>query len=225
MITQKFPYQKLVRVNINGVRHYQTPSGSKTISVTTILDKTKPEEERQALLNWKNRVGREKALEVLAESSGRGTRLHKYLEDYVLEGTLKDPGANPYSKQSHRMARKIIDSELVHIDEYYGSEVQLWYDGLFSGTTDLVARYKGELVILDYKTSNHMKDPSWITGYRLQLCAYILGHNFLFDTNIRHGIILMVTPDLQFQKFEVTTDDFDYWSNLWWDRVEQYYRV
>ena len=32
---------------------------------------------------WRKRVGEKKAQEVVTEAAGVGTRMHKYLEDYV----------------------------------------------------------------------------------------------------------------------------------------------
>ena len=51
------------RVEIDGKRRYATPDGEKLPSVTTILDATKSEESKQALQNWRNRVGVQKAKE------------------------------------------------------------------------------------------------------------------------------------------------------------------
>ena len=52
------------RVEIDGKRRYATPDGEKLPSVTTILDATKSEESKQALQNWRNRVGHQKAKEI-----------------------------------------------------------------------------------------------------------------------------------------------------------------
>ena len=54
----------------------------------TILDKTNPKEKREALANWKKRVGEQKAQEIVTEASGRGNSMHKYLEDYILNSEL-----------------------------------------------------------------------------------------------------------------------------------------
>ncbi len=83
MITQKFTYEPLYRETINGSRKYATPDGEKLPSVTTILDFTKSEESKQALQNWRKRVGVQKAQEITTEAAGRGTRMHKWIEDYI----------------------------------------------------------------------------------------------------------------------------------------------
>ena len=118
MITEKYNYRALTRKQVDGKRLYSTPDGNAVPSVTTILDKTKSEEKKQALRNWKKRVGEAKAQEIVTEAAGRGTRMHKWLEDYCLVDEIKQPGSNPFSKQSHRMAEVVIEQGLCNVDEY-----------------------------------------------------------------------------------------------------------
>ena len=47
----KYNYEAMSRVEIDGKRRYATPDGEKLPSVTTILDATKSEESKQALQN------------------------------------------------------------------------------------------------------------------------------------------------------------------------------
>jgi genome maintenance exonuclease 1 len=78
----RFDYQPLNRVTEDGRRLYDTPGG-KLPSVTTVLEKTKPEEKKQALQEWRNRVGHAQAQAITTEAANRGTRMHTYLEHYV----------------------------------------------------------------------------------------------------------------------------------------------
>ena len=41
MLTERYNYQPLERVSIEGSRHYQTPNGEPLPSVTTVLDALK----------------------------------------------------------------------------------------------------------------------------------------------------------------------------------------
>jgi len=95
MIIQKYNYAPLSRTTIEGKRHYCLPDGSKVPSVTTILDRTKPADQREALANWKKAVGEKKAQEIVTEAAGRGTRMHKFLEDYIKGEQLKESVTNP----------------------------------------------------------------------------------------------------------------------------------
>ena len=99
MITKQYDYKQLKRVTTEHKRLYTTPEGKAVPSVTTILDKTKSDEKRQALANWKKRVGTAQAQQITTEAASRGTRMHKYLEDYCVDGELKKPGSNPYSSR------------------------------------------------------------------------------------------------------------------------------
>ena len=69
MINHRFDYQPINRVTEDGRRLYATPDGKKLPSVTTILDRTKPEESRRALNEWKQRVGVEKAQQITTEAA------------------------------------------------------------------------------------------------------------------------------------------------------------
>ncbi len=108
MLINRYDYKPINRKTIEGKRHYATPDGNAVPSVTTILDKTKSKEKMQALNNWKKRVGEAKAQQIVTEAAGRGTRLHKWLEDYVMTGEIGEPGSNPYSQQSHKNGKSHI---------------------------------------------------------------------------------------------------------------------
>jgi genome maintenance exonuclease 1 len=157
LLTEKFNYTPINRESVEGKRLYATPDGSKVPSVTTILDKTKPAEKMKALMEWRKRVGEEKAQQITTEAASRGTRMHKYLEDYIINGQLSDPGSNPYSHQSHTMAQTIISQGLVNVNEIWGVEVGLYYPGLYAGTTDGLGLHLQDEAILDYKQTNKPK--------------------------------------------------------------------
>mgnify|MGYP003341748842 FL=1 len=125
MLKPIYDYTPLNRTTIEGKRHYALPDGSKVPSVTTILDKTKPEEKKQALANWKKRVGETKAQEITTEAANRGTRMHAYLESYVLSGDMKELPSNPYAHPSWFMAAEVILNGLKNVDEFWGVEVPL----------------------------------------------------------------------------------------------------
>jgi len=225
LLVSKYNYKPLSRDDSTGRRLYQTPDGVAVPSVTTILDKTKPAEAREALARWKKAVGEQKAQEITTEAAGRGTRMHKFLEDHIKGVALKESVTNPYAQQSLDMARKVIAEGFPKINEVWGSEVPLYFPELYAGTTDCCGIHEGDEAILDFKQTNKPKKLEWIGDYFLQLTAYALAHNEVHGTNIRKGVILMCSKDYEYQEFILEPKDFDYWTEEWCKRVEQYYRL
>jgi genome maintenance exonuclease 1 len=225
LLVSKYNYKPLSRDDSTGRRLYQTPDGTAVPSVTTILDKTKPAEAREALARWKKAVGEQKAQEITTEAAGRGTRMHKFLEDHIKGIPLKESVTNPYAQQSLDMARKVIAEGFPKINEVWGSEVPLYFPELYAGTTDCCGVHEGDEAILDFKQTNKPKKLEWIGDYFLQLTAYALAHNEVHGTNIRKGVILMCSKDYEYQEFILEPKDFDYWTEEWCKRVEQYYKI
>jgi hypothetical protein len=224
LLISKFTYTSINRESVDGRRLYATPDGFRVPSVTTILDKTKPAKDREALANWKKAVGEKKAQEIVTEAANRGTRMHTYLEDYIKGEPLRETVTNPFAQQSLDMARIVIDKGLSKVDEVWGCEVPLFFPELYAGTTDCVGVHQGDQAILDFKQTNKPKKLEWIDDYFLQLTAYALAHNEVHGTNIRKGVILMCSKDYQYQEFVLEPKDFDMWTERWCDRVSEYYK-
>lgn len=219
----KYTYLPLKKVEIDGKRRYATPDGEKLPSVTTILEATKSEESKKALQEWRNRVGHKKAQEITTEAAGRGTRMHKWIEDYIKTGSIGEPGSNPYSIQSHQMAQSIIYQGLSKCNEYWGTEVPLYFPKIYAGTTDLVGVHDGSEAIMDHKQSNKLKKKEWIDDYFIQLAAYAIAHNEVHGTKIRKGVIFMCTADNIYQEFIIEGSEFDQWTNRWYKKLEEFY--
>ena len=220
LLQPRFDYAPIQRKSLNGKRLYECPDGNAVASVTTILDSTK---DKTHLIEWRKRVGEKKAQEITTEAAGVGTRMHKYLEDYIEKGEWPDPGTNPFAQQAHGMAAQIKEQALAHVDEIWGSEVNLYFPQIYAGTTDLVGVYKGQHCIMDFKQTNKPKKAEWIEDYYLQLVAYAEAHNEVFGTNIQEGHVFMVSRDLQYQQFDIWPDKYTYWKDRWWNRVYEYY--
>jgi len=220
---KKFIYPKSQRSMILGKRHYDISSTqTKLPSVTTILSATQSEEKRQALANWKARVGDKQADFIRDSAATRGTAMHAYLEDYVLGKQRVD--LTDVGKLAGTMARKIIESGLGDLGEVWGSEVTLYYPDRYAGATDLVGLYGDQESICDYKQSNKPKRREWIGEMFLQLAAYASAHNKVYDTKITQGVILMCTPDNFFQRFIVDGQEFLDCQEAFHKKVDQYYR-
>lgn len=219
----KFKYEPLKRIDTPEGRRYATPDGNKLPSVTTILDATKSEESRQALQNWRKRVGPQKAQEITTEAAGRGTRMHKWLEDFIKTGEIGTPGSNPYSIQSHAMAQSIITQGLSKCNEYWGTEVPVYFPSIYAGTTDLCGVHDNAEAIMDHKQTNKPKKREWIDDYFVQLAAYANAHNEVHGTKIRKGVIFMCSAANEYQEFIVEGTEFDKYTDMWFKKCEQFY--
>ena len=67
----------------DGKRVYETPTGKKYPSVTTVTGLLK----REFILEWRKRVGEEVANKISSTAGRRGTRIHTLCEKYLLNET------------------------------------------------------------------------------------------------------------------------------------------
>ena len=218
---KKFKYPESIRSLINDERHYAI-GDSKLPSVTTILQATQPEEKKAILEQWKQRVGTDNAEVIKNTAANRGSIMHRILESYLLgqrHADLSDLG-----QQAGVMAQIIYDEGLKgSMNEIWGTELTLYYPGLYAGASDLAGIYEGRESIMDFKQANKPKRKEWITDYFLQLAAYATAHNQVYGTSINSGTILMCTKDNYFQKFTVSGQEFQKHMWDWLRRVDQYY--
>ena len=125
-INEKYPYKELKRTEVDGKRLYQNPYGDPVPSVTTILSATQPAEKRQALANWRKRVGKDEAQRVTTTAANRGTVMHNILEHWALgEYETYNPGNNIVHQQAKAMAQVVVDNIENDVDEIWGTEVNL----------------------------------------------------------------------------------------------------
>ena len=218
---EKFKYieGKQLTDHGTGTRVYEVV-GTKLPSVTTILGATKDQE---FLKKWKAKVGEAKAEEIKNLSSKRGTAMHKFLECYI-EGSGYDD-LTDIGVQAKPMAQKIIEIGLAPVDEWYGSEVTLYYPGLYAGSTDLVCRHNGMDTIIDFKQANKPKNKDWIEDYYLQIAAYCMAHDYVYGSQIQQGIIMVCTPDLYFQEFKFKDHELRQWKHKFLKRLDMYHEL
>ena len=217
---KRFEYPTSIRSLINDQRHYDIGT-EKLPSVTTILQATQSEEKKAILAKWKQKVGKNKAEHIKNEAANRGTIMHRIIEGYITgEGhaDLSDMG-----QAAGIMAQTIFKEGLKgSMEEVWGSEITLYYPGLYAGATDLVGIYEGRESIIDFKQSNKIKKREWIDDYFTQLAAYAMAHNHVYDTKIQSGVILMCTKDNYFQKFVVKDKEFQQYMWKWVSKVDQF---
>ena len=215
----KYTYVDSTRIEDHGTRLYDV-NGSRLPSVTTILGATK---NQQFLKEWKAKVGEQEAERIKNLSSRRGTSMHKFLEHHVL-GTGYDD-LTELGQKAKAMADKVIEVGLAPVEEYYGSEVTLYYPGLYAGSTDLVCIHNGKDTVVDFKQSNTPKRADWIEDYFMQIAAYAMAHDYVHGSNIEQGVIMVCTPDLYYQEFKVSGADLRSWKHKFLKRLDMYYEL
>ena len=218
---KKFEYPETVRGMVEGLRHYDI-NNEKLPSVTTILNQTQTAEKAEGLANWRARVGEAEATRIMDQAAQRGTAMHSILEHHILGKNRLD--LTDVGQQAHKMADVVIEKGLSHLDEIWGSEVALYYPELYAGATDLVGVYKNAESIIDFKQTNKPKRREWIEDYMIQLGAYAMAHNYVYQTKIQQGVVLMCSKDGYFQEFIVSEKEFQKYQHEWLKRVDLYYK-
>jgi hypothetical protein len=216
---KKYKYIHASSTTAHGSRTYDV-HGIRLPSVTTILDKTK----NKAYLNrWRNKVGHEEAERIKNLSSKRGTAMHKFIEKYIQESGFKD--LTPIGQEAEPMAKKIIESGLTPVTEYYGAEITVHYPGLYAGSTDLVCMHNDMETIVDFKQANRPKKKEWIEDYFLQIAAYAMAHDHIYGSSIEQGIIMVCTPDLYYQEFKFSGADLRSKKHKFLKRLDEYHEI
>ena len=218
----KFSYPKSMRSMVNGSRMYAV-NQEKLPSVTSILQATQSEEKKASLANWKARVGTVEANRIKNDASSRGTSMHAFLEKYLL-GQMNLELLEEQDNKSKKMADEIIEQGIKNkLSEIWGTEATLYYPGKYAGTCDACGVYEGQETIIDFKQSNKPKKEEWIEDYYLQLGAYSLAHNIVYNSRITQGIVLLCTVDNLFQDFRIQGEKLEKYQNKFLEKVEQYY--
>ena len=193
---------ELNTINENGKRLYVTPDGEKYPSVTTVLSDYK----KDAIIQWRKRVGEQQANKISTQASRRGTKVHKLCEDYLNnESTFKD-----YTPDNVEMF-KSIQTTLNEIEVVYAQERTLFSHHLkTAGRVDCVCKFRGKPHIIDFKTSNKPKKWEWIDNYFMQGSAYAVMWEEMTGIAIPYiAIIIAVADDVP----QVFIENRDNWIN------------
>ena len=219
--SNKYNYIKGIQITDpdSGNRVYDF-QGTRLPSVTTVLSATK----NQAFLTrWKNKVGAHEAERIKNLSSKRGTAMHKFLESHI-QGIGYDD-LTPIGCQAKPMAQKVIEKGFKSVEEYYGSEVMLYYPGLYAGSTDLICLHDDLETVVDFKQANNPKKKEWIEDYFIQVAAYAMAHDELYKSTIRQAVIMICTPDLYYQEFKIQDQNLRSYKHKWLKRLDMYHEL
>jgi len=185
----------LEKAEIDGERYYQC-GDEFFLSITTLL--SKQIEKQKALDKWRKRIGYENARKKTQDAAERGDKFHKNAEIYLQneEGLFHTDFS---SRSLFFKARPFINN----IDNILAQEYPLYSKTLkIAGTVDLVADYKNEQSIIDFKTSGKEKKREWIEDYFIQTTAYSYMIEELYNIVIKRLTILIVCEEGWVQVFQ-----------------------
>ena len=176
-------------------RFYVTPEGKEYPSITTVLSPRN----KEGLMKWRKKVGNDVATHIANKAAVRGSKVHKMCEDYLngldMEKHKKD--FLPYC-----LFNELKNQTFDNINDVIGQELVLYSDKYkIAGRTYLIANYKGELSIVDFKTSTNERKDSYNENYYIQTSAYAEMFEELTGQPINQIVILVVTEDGIVQEF------------------------
>lgn len=199
------PPKQLVDLNSetqpDGKRYYVTPDGKKLPSVTTVVGAMK----KQAIMEWRNRVGEAEANRISKLATGRGNRVHLLAEKYLNNEPIQWAREMPDAVEMFRTLIKPIHSNITNI--WYQEQALFSLKMEMAGRVDLIAHWNGKLSIIDFKTSKRVKDRSEIEDYFWQECAYALMLEEMLGQPVDQLVTLMAVEDSEPLIFVEKTED------------------
>lgn len=205
MLLNPLPHYKAKQVRVDGRRLYQI-EGHHYPGVTTILSATKPPEAKQALYQWRQRVGAAEANRITAKATSSGTKIHKHIEAFLNGDSVPDELADNGFWQS-------IKPVLAKVEESLLVEGAVWHDRGFAGFPDALVQYEGNLCLCDWKTARKPKRPEWITDYYLQVAAYCQAVNHVYrdyGIEVKRALVAIALEDAPAQLFPLDLDELDH---------------
>lgn len=147
---------------------------------------------KQALEDWRKRVGDREADRITNTSARGGTGMHRIAENYVANKADYFKGEMPINIKRF----KAMQPEIDRLEEVYGIEQRLIsHRYRMGGTADLVAKIGGLRTLIDYKTSRRKKRKSWIKNYFLQSTCYCIMLEEMFNFRMQQIGIFIVNSD------------------------------
>ena len=172
----------------DGKRFYVLPDGTKLPSVTTVVGAKK----KQAILEWRKRVGEEEANRISKQATSRGTNVHTICENYLNNKQDYMKGVMPDAVEYFLSIKPYLNK----INNIHYQEVALWSKQLgLAGRVDCIGEYEGELSVIDFKTASRAKKRDDIMDYFWQTTAYALMYEELIGAPIHNLVIIMAVKD------------------------------
>lgn len=198
------------QVNLESKRLYETATGNKYPSVTTVLSA----HNKDAIVAWRKRVGNEEANRISVAATRRGTKIHSIIESY-----LKNED-RPIENNLDLNRFFSLEPYLENIDNIHVQERPLYSDHLrLAGTVDCIAEYDGRLSVIDFKTASKAKKKEWIHSYFMQCAAYAIMYEERTKRPITNLVIMISVeddaPQIFFEKRDNWVKDLLYYRDLY----------
>ncbi len=193
---------------------YQTKFDKIYPSISTVLSATASEEKKNGISQWQEN---EPAHEyITAQAQHVGTQSHKIIEDY-LNNALSYEGYDLLPIAHFNNLRPFLEN----ISDVICIEQRMYSDRLrVAGTSDLIAKYNGELSIIDYKTKRKPQVDDYMYEYYLQTTCYAQMFHEATGQKINQVVILVSSEKNTRQEFIKSCDDYVEPISR---RVEQFY--
>jgi hypothetical protein len=214
-VSHNFP--QLIQENVDGVRRYVTPTGEKYASVTTVL----ADYGKEGIMEWRKRVGEEKANKISRAATTRGTSVHSVIEKYLKNEDVSDVEMMPNVKSLFVRMKE----ELKKIDNIHCLEDRLYSHTLkLAGTVDCIAEHNGVLSVIDFKTSVRLKKKENIGNYFMQGAAYAQMFTEMTSLPITQVIILIGVDTANFcQTLKISGEELNNYKNMLQTYIDAYY--
>lgn len=207
-------YKDLKTVNENGKRFYQTPDGQKHPSVTTVLSVNT----RDAIMEWRRRVGSEEANRISSFASSRGTRVHTMIERYLDNRDDYLEKSNHITKKNFYTMKPTLDEK---VEKVVLQEAPLYSNHLgLAGRVDCIGVFDGRLSIIDFKTSAKPKKKEWIHNYFMQKTAYAIAFEERTGIPIV-DLVTLIVNDID-EEPQVFKEKRDNWVDPLFDTIHKY---
>ena len=192
---------KVTATTKDRIRLYETPEGNLYPSITTVLSVRN----KQGLMEWRKRVGNDVANYVSGQAARRGTAMHHMCEDYLNNMQFNFPDEWEKHKKNflpYCLFKQLRNKALGNISDILAQEAGLYSDKYrVAGRVDCIAKYKGTLSIIDFKTSTKEKNDEWNENYYIQGSAYAEMFEERTGVEMSQVVILVVTEDGTVQEF------------------------
>lgn len=185
-----------------GGRTYLTPEGKKYPSITSVLSILK----KDAINEWRARVGEQEANRVSRQAADRGTAVHTLVEQYLQNKPIALDKLMPHIRANFLSLKSLLDANL---DDIVLQEKPLYSDHLgVAGRCDIIAKWKGKLAVIDIKTSARAKTAEDIHSYFLQESAYAVMMEERTSIPVPRLVTLMSVDNAPASVFQQRRDDW-----------------